>query len=106
MLNVKEKKMEATQGGNVATKEQRPNKFEVKIVSIAGDKLAVTSKSGKNYSYRLAKDARITWQGKSCKPADLKAGSEIRVTTQPDDRNLVIEIESIDQHSKAEGCCS
>jgi hypothetical protein len=106
MVNVKEKKKEAAQDGNVATKEQRSNKFAVKIVSVAGDKLTVTSKAGKNYSYRLAKDARITWEGKASKPTDLKTGSEIRLTTQPDDRNLVIEIESIDQQGKAEGCCS
>jgi hypothetical protein len=106
MLNVKEKTKEAAQDGNVATKQQRTNKFQVTIISITGDKLAVTSKAGKNYSYRLAKDVRITWQGKAGKPADLKAGSEIRLTTQPDDRNLVIEIESFDNHGKADGCCS
>jgi hypothetical protein len=106
MQNVKEKKMEAAQSGNVATKEQRSNTFDVKIVSIAGDRLAVTSKAGKNYSYRLANDARITWEGKTGKPTDLKAGSEIRVSTQPDDHSLVIEVESIGQPAKAEGCCS
>ncbi len=60
MLNVKEKKKEVTQDAKAAAKEHRSDKFEVKIVSLTGDKLAVTSKAGKNYSYRLAKEAKIT----------------------------------------------
>ncbi len=98
MQNVKEKKE--------TTSEPRSNKFEGKIVSLAGDKLSVTSKAGKSYSYRLAKEAKITWDGKACKAENLKVGSEIRITTKPDDRNLVVEVESIKELSKAENCCS
>ena len=62
--------------------------FEGKVISLAGNKLVMRNKEGTAYSHTLAKDAKLTWDGKACKAEDLKAGTDIRVTTKKDDRNV------------------
>jgi hypothetical protein len=65
-----------------------------KVVSIAGDKLTSTCSKGQEHHHVVAKDAKVTCDGKACKLSDLKAGTTIRVTTSKDDENKVTAIES------------
>ena len=63
------------------------------FVSLAGDKLVSNCNDGKQHHHTLAKDAKVTCDGKASKLADLKAGTPIRLTTCKDDRNMVTAIE-------------
>lgn len=56
-----------------------------KVVSFAGSKLVMTSEDGKEHSHALATDAKLTLDGMAAQPADLKAGTRIRVTTKGQD---------------------
>jgi CTP-dependent riboflavin kinase len=68
------------------------------VVSITGNKLVMTSKDGKEHSHTLAADAKITCDGQVCKAQDLKAGTKVRVTTQPSDAKVATRIEAIDKN--------
>jgi hypothetical protein len=105
---VKEPKKAAQQDATNGKKDSKPNKFQGKVVSITSNKLVMTNKEGKEYSHTFAKDAKFACGGKACKASDVKAGSEIRVTTKMDDRNVATEIEVISKSDKGEGeaCCS
>jgi hypothetical protein len=68
-----------------------------KVSSITGDELVMTGKDGKKHTHALAKDAKVTCDGKVCKLTDLKEGMKIRVTTNDDDKKAVVKIEAIDK---------
>jgi hypothetical protein len=71
------------------------NTHDDKVVSVAGDKLTTTcSVSGKDHCHTVAKDAKVTCDGKPSKLADLKAGTKVRVTTKKDDENVATAVES------------
>jgi hypothetical protein len=76
--------------------EARTNTFDGNIVSVMGNKLVMTSVGGKERSYTVAADARVTARGKTSKTEDLKAGTLVRVTTKPSDRDLAIRIETVE----------
>lgn len=78
--------------------------FEGKIVSITGDKLVMISQAGTNYSHTLAKDSKLTCDGRICQAKDLKAGRRIRVTTQQDDRKVVTGIDCLNKNSEFTQC--
>ncbi len=61
---------------------------------LAGDKLTTTCSEGKQHCHTLAKDAKVTCDGKASKAADLKAGTNVRVTTSTDDKTLATAVES------------
>ncbi len=65
-----------------------------KVVSVAGEKLTTTCSQGKEHCHTLAKDAKVTCDGQASKPADLKAGTHVRVTTHKDDKNVATAVES------------
>lgn len=73
-----------------------------KVVSITGEKLVMTSKDGKEHAHTLAKDAKVTCDGKVCKIEDLKPGMKIRVTTQKDDKKVATRIEALDKRENFE----
>ena len=51
------------------------------VVSASGGKLTMSDKDGKNeHTHDLAKDAKITCNGKECKLEDLKKGTAVKVT--------------------------
>jgi hypothetical protein len=102
-MSTVEKKL-ATTDADSKTHEGSSNTFEGKVVSMIGNTLVMTGKEGKEYSHTLAKDAKLTCDGTDCKPADLKVGSKIRVTTKKDDRNVVTWIESLDKDAKFAQC--
>ena len=65
-----------------------------KVVSVAGDKLTTTCSEGKTHCHTIAKDAKVTCEGKAGKAEDLKAGTHVRVTPCKDDKNLARAIDS------------
>lgn len=71
------------------------NVFEGTLVSVAGSKLVMTNKEGKESHYMLTNDARFTCDGTVCQAGDLQAGRRIRVTTATNDRGLATGIESL-----------
>jgi|SRR5581483_10305848 len=51
------------------------------VVSAGAGKLTMTDNAGKNqHSHNVAKDAKITCEGKDCKLEDLKKGYPVKVT--------------------------
>jgi hypothetical protein len=81
-----------------SAEDEKPNVHEgkVKEVKAADGKLIMTDKDGKNeHSHFVAKDAKITVDGKPGKLEDLKPGQVIRVTTKKkDDKVLAVAIEA------------
>jgi hypothetical protein len=73
-----------------------------KVVSVAGDKLTTTCSEGKQHCHTMAKDAKVTCDGKASKAADLKAGTPVRVTTNKDDKSTATAVES-GKHISATG---
>lgn len=59
-----------------------------KVGGVKGDKLTTTCSDGKTHCHTIAKDAKVTCDGKPGKAEDLKAGSVVRVTPCKDDKNL------------------
>lgn len=80
------------------------NTFEGKVVSITGDKLVMTNKEGKQFTHSLARDARFTCDGTTCEADNLKAGSNIRVTTKDGNRNVATCIEALDKNADFTAC--
>ena len=65
-----------------------------KVVSMAGDKLTTAAHDGTEHHHTVAKDAKVTHDGKACKAADLKAGTEVRVTCHKDDKSVATHVAS------------
>lgn len=77
------------------------------IVSVADDRLVMSSLGGKEYSFRVAPDAVVGCDGLACKAEELKVGSKIRLTTKTENKNVVIEIESLNvqtEFAERTGC--
>ena len=102
----KAKKNEVAPGAASDKKESTSNTFEGNVVSLNGSKLVIKSKEGLTYSRTLADDIKVTRDGKACKAEDLKAGSQIRVTTKKDDRNVAMGIECLEKNREFSTCCS
>jgi hypothetical protein len=94
-----------SQGAADTKKQPASNTFEGEVVSLTGNKLVMRNKEGTAYSHTLAKDAKLTWDGKACEGDDLKAGIEIRVTTKKDDRNVATGIECLTKNKETANCC-
>ena len=65
------------------------------VVSVSGDRLVMASNEGREYSFRVAKDAFVCCDGVTCLAEDLKVGSKIRIFSKADDKNLATKIESL-----------
>lgn len=65
-----------------------------KVVSVVGDKLTTTCSKGHQHCYTMAKDAKVTCDGKAGKAADLKAGTDVRITTSKDAKMVATAVES------------
>jgi hypothetical protein len=70
------------------------NTHEGKVVGVAGDKLTTTCNKGHEHCHTMAKDAKVTCDGKASKAADLKAGTCVRVTEKNDDKTVATAVES------------
>jgi hypothetical protein len=76
------------------------NTHDGKVVSISGNKLVMTSQAGQQHSHTVAVDAKVCCDGTACRTQDLKVGSKIRLTTQQDDKNIAVRIESLDKNTE------
>lgn len=66
-------------------KATKPEIHEGKILSVSGDKIVSTCIAGDKHHHTLAKDAKVTCDGKQSKLEELKAGMPVRVTVCADD---------------------
>jgi hypothetical protein len=57
-------------------------------------KFVMRSRNGNEHTHTLARNATILCDGKSCKLSDLKKGEMLRVTTKPNDKNVVVRIDA------------
>lgn len=64
-----------------------------KFVQIAGDKLTSSCGKGDEHHYTVAKEAKVTCDGKESKLTDLKKGSTIRMTMSQDDKNKIVAVD-------------
>ena len=64
-----------------------------KVVSMVGDKLTTTCGSGKQHCHTVAASAKVTCEGKAGKTGDLKAGTQVRVTTAKDDKSVATHVQ-------------
>lgn len=72
-----------------------------KVVSITSSKLVMSNKGDKDnkeHTHKLATDAKVTLDGKTCKAEELRAGMKIRVTTTTKDAKVATQIEAIDKN--------
>ena len=73
--------------------QSQSNMHEGKVVGVVGDKLTTTCCEGKMHHHTMDKDTKVTCEGKTCKTSDLKAGSDVKVTTQKNDKNVATHVE-------------
>ena len=82
-------------GTAVAEDKAADNTHTGIVVSAADGKLTMTGKNGKEHSHAVAKDAKITCDGKDCKLEDLKKGQTVTVTIEKQgDENVATRIEA------------
>jgi hypothetical protein len=75
-------------------KESSATTHDGKVVSVIGDKLTTTCNEGKQHCHTMVKDAKVTCDGKTAKAADLKAGTDVRVTTHKGDKTVATAVAS------------
>jgi hypothetical protein len=102
-MSVHEKATTVKPAGD-ARKDAAANMCEGKVVSMTGGRLVMTNKDGKEQTYTLSKDVKITSDETSCRPEELKAGNRIRVTTKSDDKNVVTCAESLSRNTSFRKC--
>lgn len=68
-----------------------PTVHQMKVVKAEADKLTVTDKDGKNQqTVAVPTTAKVTLDGKPCKVEDLKAGTDVKITTEKKGDAVVI----------------
>ena len=75
-------------------KDECAKTHDGKVVGVTGDKLTTTCSQGKEHCHTMAKDTKVTCDGKASKAADLKPGTVVRVTPHKDDETVATAIES------------
>lgn len=66
-------------------KETKTEIHEGKVVSVSGNQITSTCVDGDEWQHTLAKDAKITLNGKQSKLDELKVGMPVRVTVCDED---------------------
>lgn len=69
------------------------------IVSVSSTELVMKGKDEKEHTHTLAKNSKMTLDGKECKAEDLKAGLKIRVTTKSSDAKEATHVEAINKNA-------
>lgn len=75
------------------TPQVAANSCDCKLVKVAGDQLTATGGKGDEHDYTVAKDLKVTCDGKDAKLSDLKSGSTIRMTMCKDDKNKILAVD-------------
>jgi hypothetical protein len=81
--------------------DDKDNTHEGTVVSVTADKLVMKA-DGKEHEHTLAKDAKITCDGKECKLEELKPGMKVRVTTKKGDNAIATKIQALDKNTDFE----
>jgi hypothetical protein len=68
----------------VAVAEEKGKTAEGMVVKAGDGKLTIEDKEKKEHSCTVAKDAKITCNGKECKLDELKKGVKVKVTVEKD----------------------
>jgi hypothetical protein len=69
------------------------NSCDETLVRVSGDKLTSTSGKGEEHNYTVAKDVKVTCDGKESKLSNLKSGSTIRMTMCKDDDTKILSVD-------------
>jgi uncharacterized protein (TIGR03000 family) len=64
------------------------------VVRVSGQELVMKGADGKEHTHTLAKDAKVTIDGKSAKAEDLKPDMKIEVTTAEGDMKTALQVEA------------
>ena len=78
--------------------DEKGDTHEGTVVSATGHKL-VMKVDDKEHEHTVAKNAKITCDGKECKLEDLKAGQKIRVTTKKGNKDIATKIQALDKNT-------
>jgi hypothetical protein len=70
------------------------NCCDEQLVMVSGEKLTTTCDNGDEHHYTVAKDSKVTCDGKKSQLSDLKKGSTIRMTLCQDDDQKVTAIDA------------
>ncbi len=68
------------------------------LVSIRDKTLTLTGSDKKQRSFTLRADAKLTLDGKTCQAQDLKTGTRIRVSANPNDGMVATFVDAIDKN--------
>jgi biopolymer transport protein ExbD len=71
--------------------DEKENVAEGVVVKAADGKLTIADKEKKEHTCEVAKDAKITCNGKECKLDDLKKGAKVKVTLE---KKMAVKIEA------------
>jgi hypothetical protein len=81
-----------------AAQATKANTHDGTVVSASATKLVMKAKdTGKEMTHTLAPGAKITCDGKACKLIDLRAGQQVRVTTEATNPTVATRIEALDK---------
>src|SRR5579864_7239267 len=88
-----------------AKKVQRGNVHKGTVVSVTADQLVMKDQpkdgaEAKEWTYKLADNAKVMCDGQKCKIEDLKSGQKVRVTTKKGDSQTAVRVESLDKSDK------
>jgi hypothetical protein len=75
------------------TTEAAGNSCDGKLVKVSENKLTSTCEKGHEHNYTVAKEVKVTCDGKDAKLTDLKSGSTIRMTMCKDDKNKILAVD-------------
>lgn len=81
-----------------AAEDRKEATHDGTVVKISASGVVMNTKENKEHTHTLSPETTVTLDGKSCKPADLKSGLKIRVTTSATDKKAVSHIEAISSH--------
>ena len=65
-----------------------------KSVHFSGDKLTYIDGNGEEHTYTVAKEVKVTCDGKEAKLTDLESGDTIRMTISKDDKTKLLAVDS------------
>jgi hypothetical protein len=65
-----------------------------KFVKFSGDKLTSINGKGEEHTYTVAKEVKVTCDGKEAKLTDLESGDTIRMTISKDDKTKLLAVDS------------
>jgi hypothetical protein len=64
-----------------------------KVIELTGEQLTVFDGDGDEHRYKLSREAKVTRNGRECKPADIKKGETIRMNLSEDVSDEVIAVD-------------